>query len=165
MQPQNTHLMKKIISAACISIVLHACGDQKTETAPEAKQEVKQEISKTDTGHAGHGHEAIVLNNGEKWKVADSMMLYIRTMEKAVTGFQPGADADYKKLAKLIDDNIEGLTENCTMKGPAHDELHKWLVPFIELSESFDEAKTVSEQQKIVEQFKQSFVAFNKYFQ
>lgn len=157
--------MKKMMAAACLSMLLYACGNQKNETAPAATQESKQETPKADSGHADHAHEAIALNGGEKWKVADSMMLYIRTMEKAVTGFQPGTGADYKKLADLIDHNIEGLTENCTMKGPAHDELHKWLVPFMELSESFDEAKTTAEQQKLLEDMKQSFVAFNTYFQ
>jgi hypothetical protein len=86
-------------------------------------------------------------------------------MEKAVSSFEGKQSEDYTALAKTIDDNLIELTSSCTMEGQAHDELHKWLVPFIELSEQFDVATELAEQEKIYHDFKTSFVEFNTYFE
>lgn len=86
-------------------------------------------------------------------------------MEKAVNEFNGKESADYIALAKVIDENIESLTSNCTMTGQAHDELHKWLVPFIELSEQFDAATEQTEQEKIYQEIKNAFVEYNTYFE
>ena len=101
-------------------------------------------------------------NDGEKWKVVENMSVYIRNMEKAVNEFKGD---NYPALAKTIDENIRALTENCTMEGQAHDELHKWLLPFIELSEEFDVATEKENQEKIYQEFKKMFVEYNTYFE
>ncbi len=51
------------------------------------------------------------------------------------------------------------------MEGQAHDELHKWLLPFIELSEEFDVATEKENQEKIYQEFKKMFVEYNTYFE
>jgi len=51
------------------------------------------------------------------------------------------------------------------MEGQAHDELHKWLLPFIELSEEFDVATELEEQEQIYREFKASFKIYNTYFE
>ncbi|MGB0883019.1 MAG: heme-binding domain-containing protein [Vicingaceae bacterium] len=113
-------------------------------------------------------HAAIQLNNGEKWTVVPDMLHFIRNMEEGINNFSqtenPSFEA-YQELAVLIDKNIRSLTENCTMEGQAHDELHKWLVPFIGLSEKFDVAENIEEQEKIYSDFKNAFVEFNTYFE
>lgn len=47
------------------------------------------------------------------------------------------------------------------MKGQAHDELHKWLLPYIELVDDFSKDKSNENLAKIQE----SFTTFNQYFQ
>lgn len=47
------------------------------------------------------------------------------------------------------------------MKGEAHDELHKWLLPYIELVDHFSKDKSNENLAKIQE----SFTTFNQYFQ
>ncbi len=93
------------------------------------------------------------------------MAVYIRNMEKAVNEFETLENKDYAVLAKTIDENITELTSKCTMEGQAHDELHKWLVPFIELSEKFDSATELVAQEKIYQKFKASFKTYNTYFE
>ncbi|CAG0976837.1 MAG: hypothetical protein HND27_01125 [Bacteroidetes bacterium] len=51
------------------------------------------------------------------------------------------------------------------MKKQAHDELHKWFAPYIELSEKFDAATEPSEQEEIYQEFKKMFLQFNIYFE
>lgn len=115
--------------------------------------------------HQHHEGEAIALNNGEKWKVDDNMMIYIKNMENDVNTFNTQRETDYETLAKKLAGNIELLTSNCTMKGQAHDELHKWLLPFIDLSDEFSDSKTEQETAASFQKIKASFVTFNTYFQ
>lgn len=108
------------------------------------------------------------LDEGKKWKVVPEMLRFIRNMEEGVNDFStlnnPSFET-YQELAILIDKNIIALTENCTMEGQAHDELHKWLVPFIGLSENFDVAENIDEQKKIYTKFKEAFIDFNTFFE
>lgn len=42
----------------------------------------------------------IVLNNGEKWKVDEKMLVHIRNMENDINSFENTSNTDYKELAK-----------------------------------------------------------------
>lgn len=140
------------LTLSLISVFIAGCSSNEAKVVTETVIEE----------HHHKDHEAIVLNNGNKWKVEESMLIYIRNMEVAVNDFEGN---DYSTLAKTIDKNIRTLTENCTMEGQAHDELHKWLVPFIGLSEEFDVATEKREQEKIYKAFKSAFEEFNTYFE
>jgi len=153
--------MRKIFLITTIAISFIACKNEGShETHDEHEHHDETVAHKED--HHNHESEAILLNNGEKWKVVENMSGYIRNMEKAVNEFE---GEDYPALAKTIDENIRELTSNCTMEGQAHDELHKWLLPFIELSEEFDVATELEEQEQIYREFKASFKIYNTYFE
>lgn len=115
--------------------------------------------------HHGHEREVIELNNGQKWKVDENMMVYIAQMDEDVSGFSGSAIDEYKQLASALDKNIEQLTSNCTMEGKAHDELHKWLLPFIELTEQFSASDTEEEADKYYRHIKASLQGFHLYFE
>ncbi len=134
-----------------------ACNNQ-TE-----KKEVKEAPIAAIIKHIDSN--AIALNNGEKWKLDDKMLVHIRNMENDINSFKNTSNSDYKELAKKLQSNLDLLTSNCTMKGQAHDELHKWLLPYIDLVNVF--SKTTNKQELVV-QFKKiqsSFLTFNQYFQ
>lgn len=118
--------------------------------------------------HEEHHHhdeiQKIELNNGEKWKVDDTMLIHIRSMENDVSSFSQSGDNDYKTLAKKLESKIDLLTSNCTMTGKAHDELHKWLLPYIELVTQLGDATNVDEATQKFDNIQASFVTFNNYF-
>lgn len=120
--------------------------------------------------HHHHDEEAdaIQMDSGKKWVIVPEMMKYLRNIESAAAEFpkkeNPSFD-DYKILAKFIEKNLESLTSNCTMTGKAHDELHKWLVPFLDLSKEFSESKNQEEAKNNFQKVKESFEVFNKYFE
>lgn len=153
--------MKKIFLISTIAIALIACKNENHHENHD-EHEHHDETATHEEDHHNHESEAIMLNDGEKWKVVENMSGYIRNMEKAVNEFKGD---NYPALAKTIDENIRALTENCTMEGQAHDELHKWLLPFIELSEEFDVATEKETQEKIYQEFKKMFVEYNTYFE
>lgn len=142
----------KIAFLATVILLLFSCN---TKSKEEKTTEIKTEE------HQHSESETIQLNNGEKWKVDDNMMLHIRNMEKDVVHFDQEKSTNYSLLANKLKTNIDILTSNCTMKGQAHDELHKWLVPYIELVDSFSEEKSANQFTEI----QNSFKTFNQYFQ
>ena len=114
----------------------------------------------------GHNHDSdeIHLDNGSKWKVVDHMMAHIINMENDVKDFKGETLTDYNKLGEKLLANIVLLTSNCTMTGQAHDELHVWLLPYIDLVNEFAETKTYQVAVDHYKEIQDSFVRLNKYF-
>lgn len=117
------------------------------------------------TAQHTHQHEAIELSNGQKWKVDANMMGYIREMEKDHAAFKGNTLAEYKTLAARLQKNVDKLTANCTMKGKAHDELHKWLLPYIDTVNSLGKAKTEKKAAEVYRELAASFAEFHRYFE
>lgn len=150
----------KIISLLTFSLILIGCGNTTN---------VKSKVQTKSANHKEHLHdeesEAIELNNGEKWKVDSNMIIHIRNMETDINSFIKVEQKDYKSLSEKLQSNIDLLTTNCTMKGKAHDELHKWLLPYIDMVKELSEAKDKTEASKQFENIQTSFTTFNQYFQ
>lgn len=132
-------------------IVLVACNNQ-TEIVTD----------NVDTHHV-HSDE-IVLDGDKKWTVDTNMMVFIRGMEDDISSFSQDKD-EFSTLANDLDDKLNSLTSNCTMSGQAHDELHKWLLPFIETASELKEGGNTKEKENTFAELKESFVLFNKFFE
>jgi len=153
-------MKNKTLSLIVISLFLFSCGNTSKEKSKEETETVT---------HEEHQHNAeiqtIELNNGEKWNVDTNMITHIRNMENDIISFAKVEQKDYKSLSNKLQSNIDLLTSNCTMKGKAHDELHKWLLPYIDLVKELSEAKDETEAAKQFENIQTSFTTFNQYFQ
>ena len=152
-------MIRLTITLFLTSLLIFSCNEESTVIDNTEK-------NKEAESHEGHHHdeEEIVLNNGEKWTVNEDMMIHVQNMQREINSFDPKSENDYEVLAKNIDKNIDLLTSSCTMKGQAHDELHKWLVPYIKLSEKFSESDSEQEFTENLEKIKTSFITFNTYF-
>ena len=153
-------MKKKIILIPAIALFLFSCGNASNE-----KSEDLSEIETHDEHHHDDESEAIELNNGEKWQVNANMITHIRNMENDVVSYAKVEQKDYKSLSEKLQSNIDLLTSNCTMKGKAHDELHKWLLPYIDLVKELSEAINEAEALQQFENIQTSFTTFNQYFQ
>ena len=118
----------------------------------------------TNEQEQAHETESIVLDDGKKWKVDDDMMEYIQSMKTQVELFQGISLKEHKLLAEGLKEQLTLLTSNCTMKGQAHDELHKWLLPHIQLIKSYSAAESVEDAVVVLNKHKESFVLFELYF-
>ncbi len=105
------------------------------------------------------------LNKGQKWQVDDAMMLRLRQMEEEVESYRGTGVQDAQKLGKRLRATLNKLVSDCTMHGPAHDELHKWLVPFMENVDALNRESNQAAARKSVLKLKNSFQVFNLYFQ
>lgn len=151
---------KLILSLAAFSIMLSSCSNSTNE-----KSNNQTEIAEQNNHHLDDESEAIELNNGEKWKVDANMITHIRNMENDINHFANVEQKDFKSLAEILQTNIDLLTSNCTMKGKAHDELHKWLLPYIDMVKELSEAKNETEASEQFKNIQTSFSTFNQYFQ
>ena len=142
----------KITLLATVGLILFSCNTKSKEEKIIENKTEKHQHSESET---------IQLNEGAKWKVDDNMMLHIRNMEKDVILFSKEKEPNHSLLANKLKVNIDLLTSNCTMKGTAHDELHKWLVPYMELIDAFHKEKSANQFIEI----QHSFETFNQYFE
>lgn len=145
----------KITTIVLSAFFLFSCNDK-------AKNETTESNQATETVIHNHSDdEAIQLDGDKKWKVDDNMMAHIRNMEKDIASFDNSKPENYQVLADNLKENLNLLTSNCTMKGLAHDELHKWLLPYLDLVDEFSKDKSVEQFTEI----QKSFTTFNQYFE
>lgn len=119
------------------------------------------EIKSVKENEHHHSEEEIKLNNGEKWIVEPSMLSIIHKMESEINHFD---QLNFTELGTILSKDIEDLTSNCTMTGQAHDELHKWLLPYIDLVEELTQTSDKQKAIAIYDRLKRSFRTFNQYF-
>ncbi len=153
-------MKKTIILVSVFSLFLFSCSNTTSEKS-------NQQIEAATYEDHQHNNETqiIELNNGVKWKVDDNMLVHIRNMENDVQAFTTTEQKDFGLFADKLQKNIDLLTSNCTMKGKAHDELHKWLLPYIDLVNELSETEDQAEAAKQFQNIQTSFTTFNQYFQ
>lgn len=125
-------------------------------------------VSSKESEHQHSESNSIELNNGAKWKVVSEMMAHIRNMESDINRFSETKHTELKDFTRLgasLQKNIDLLTSNCTMEGKAHDELHKWLLPYIDMVDKLNKSKNNDEALRTFEEIKASYKSFNIYFE
>ncbi|MBK8416805.1 MAG: hypothetical protein IPL22_21215 [Bacteroidetes bacterium] len=151
---------KLFLTFAVGSLLLYSCGNSTNE-----KLNNQPEVAEHNDHHHDDESEAIELNNGEKWQVDANMITHIRNMKNDVVSFAKVEQKITNHYLKNYNQTLIYLLQNCTMKGKAHDELHKWLLPYIDLVKELSEAKNETEATKQFENIQISFTIFNQYFQ
>lgn len=162
----KTFLLTTAVIGALIS---YSCNhSHNDETTHDSHTNAVEQTEAPAEEHHHSENEQIALNNGAKWKVEENMMSYIRKMETHTDQLSKQENkqlSDFSTLADSLQANVELLTTRCTMKGEAHDELHKWLVPYMDLVSSLQKSKDQEEARHVFEQIEESFKTFNTYFE
>lgn len=125
-------------------------------------------MSSNDTNHNSLTNQSdygIKLLNNQKWQVNEEMMVHIKNIESDIQSTSSQTDPNYEDLGLRLDKNIGLLISNCTMKGQAHDELHKWLLPFIDLVKELNTTDSNEKQKQSFEAIQESMNVFNTYFE
>ena len=153
----------RLLVALSFLFAVTSCNNDKTVDAGNDHEQHEQDA------HAGHDHgdaeDELVLNDGKKWSMNPEMLKIVRSMEKDVNTFSSDKLADMQTLGAKLDGQVNELTSSCTMEGQAHDELHKWLVPFIGDIKQLKESATEAAAKESMDDLKVSMVEFNQYFE
>lgn len=150
--------MKKvtpIFYAVAGFFLLASCSDSGHQMEEHTTTSVHETNAEENTNQ-------LVLNEGKKWKVNEEMMPFILESEQLVLEFN---DGDYLVLADNLMELNNNLIKSCTMEGPSHDELHKWLHPHIELLKKLKAQEDQVNSLKVIGEINDSFVVFHEYFE
>ena len=108
---------------------------------------------------------ALSLNAGSKWKVDKDMMVVLRRMEERIKGQEKVKEREYASLGDALSKDINALVAGCTMSGPAHDALHKWLVPYMDLVGELKDSPNDYLKEESYQNLLAAFRVFNVYFE
>ena len=153
----------RLLVALSFLFAVTCCNNDKHDETGHDHEQHEQDA------HAGHDHgdaeDELGLNDGKKWEMNAEMLTIVRSMEKDVNEFSSTKLEDLQAFGSKLDGQVNALTSSCTMEGQAHDELHKWLLPYIHDIKHLKESTTDAEGKESLDDLKESFVVFNQYFE
>lgn len=148
----------KLISLLIVGIIVSNCGNDSSISTNSTNK------TPLIDHHSSHEHDNLQLNKGKKWKVNAAMKPLITESEILIKDYHSNSYTDFSTLAKQLSNNNNELISRCTMKGQAHDELHKWLMPHIKLVQRLEQTKSTKKANLIIQELRVSFATFNTYF-
>src|SRR5690554_650383 len=137
----------------CLSEIM-SCGKKETVTEVLTEQN-EQQIIIND----------IELENGQRWQVNEEMKPHIKASEALFFDYINSQDNDHKKLAQDLKAHADALIKSCTMEGKAHDELHKWLHPYLQRVKELEEVEFDDQVTTKLSEIKATFEIYHQNFQ
>lgn len=138
------------VLAVFTALLFSSCSGEQEAEMQQSDEEGVQEI-----------HQVLSFNHGQRWKINEEMVGHIEDAERIYEQFS-GDDLD--QLHDALMESTNALIASCTMTGPAHDELHKWLHPHIDLIKSM-KGGDPEQLDSFLEKIEASFVVFHTYFE
>ena len=92
-------------------------------------------------------------------------MVHMQSLEQDVKAFEASAEKDHAALASKIDEHTKQVIAACTMEGKAHDALHEWLMPFVQINKEYAAATDDAAKSAKLKAIKDSLVAFHERFE
>lgn len=108
--------------------------------------------------------EDMETDNGDKWQSDLTTNEGVKKLQQTYNTQTTSSLADYHKLAEELNEDKNYLVKNCTMQGPAHDNLHTWLHPLIEKIAALSKTETVEDAAKIKQNIDENILAYYDYF-
>ena len=141
--------MKTIIYIIATFLMLVSCSDPSTD----AKKEIEvAEVEKPATLE-------VQLNNGERWVANQATLDGIKNLSDMVNQFDPSVQ-NYETLQANLRDEFGLIFKNCTMKGEAHEQLHNYLLPLMQLFGKL----TLEDREDSLADIKKHLTLFDTYF-
>jgi PBP1b-binding outer membrane lipoprotein LpoB len=141
-------------------VILASCANDTTST-PEAIVTDTTNLSVQNT--VSNPHDLILIDN-QKWVIDEGMRVSIDSIDWRLKAFNGVTLEDYKVLSTDLSLHTKTIISSCTMQGQAHDELHKWLIPFINLRKELDSISDPTQGQEITAKLTNEITIFKTYF-
>jgi len=114
-----------------------------------------------------HGKaESVQLDSGKRWVANPETTSGIADMQAILVKYEGQTTdvASRKAMRVELETAFQGIFKQCTMKGPAHDQLHNYLLPMKALFEKI-ESDNNSEAEAAISQLKQHLANYQTFFQ
>lgn len=120
-----------------LSLLLVSCK-QKEEKNPLPLTETIEQEKPAEETHESINAE-ISLNNGELWQANPETTEGILKMKERMNSFNDFVKKEAYTILKVgLETDFTELFQKCTMKGEAHNQLHNYLFPFIDLFDGLE---------------------------
>ncbi len=152
--------MKQLIFFSLILLLVSCKQNAEKETVPATTQQVetKEESHKSIDG-------VVNLNNGKLWLANPETTIGINHMKERMRSFtEKESIEEYAKLKVGLEADFTELFEKCTMKGEAHNQLHNYLFPFIDLFDDL-ESSELETCKKSFSELNNHLDEYSKYFE
>lgn len=117
--------------------------------------------------HENAADTALALNNGSKWTVDSVTSENFVFLKNVAENFAQKPFPDQKQFGMVANDLQNGfnkLIQQCTMKGDAHNELHKWLEPALQNVKDLKNSTDTAQSKKTFDELKGRLENFRNYF-
>lgn len=125
--------MKKgiqLFAIASLTLIMFSCGN--TSEKIKAKEETKI-VKETET-EQHDSDEELTLNNGKRWEANLETTEGVKMLQMQLKGFSDKESVEgYASLTTELEETFAEIFAKCTMKGEAHNQLHNFLKPMLEL--------------------------------
>ncbi len=112
-----------------------------------------------------HEHSPVLaLNNGEQWIADAHTRSVVSQMKRSLSEYEKSDSQNYQVLSDSLTTQLDRLIAGCTMKGPAHNELHRWLVPLTESVKDLSSSNGASSALKSTREIATSLKSFDQFF-
>ena len=137
-------------------------GDEESHAAPENPSHAGHEAD-----HESHGTGLqLTLDDGKKWQVDESTRESATRLVALVDGAQTlGTVEAARALGQALDQELDTLVKGCKMTGPAHDQLHVFLVALFPRVEALEEKTELAELQLARTEIGELFEAYGALFE
>ena len=126
----------KYVSLIVLSVLLFSCK-QKTEQV-KVPFEVQEETTEVEESHESIDG-TVTLNKGDLWLANPETTEGIQKMKKRMSSFKDTESIEtYANLKTGLEEDFTELFQKCTMKGEAHNQLHNYLFPILDLFEGLE---------------------------
>lgn len=162
--PKQKHQASTLVKAAMLALLpltllVAGCGKRYADEHNHHVVEAEASHHHEDDG------ESVGLNNGEKWEADEHTLSVVEDMRAELSDFAKVGEENSHVLADSLTRQLSVLVAGCTMKGPAHDELHKWLVPLTESIKDLAASQEPSGARGEVLEIRKSLNAFDDFFE
>jgi len=126
--------ISKLITLVAIALSIISCGNtsEKKESKKETIKETK--VVKETEAEQHDSDEELTLNNGKRWEANPETTDGVKKLQMQLQGFSHKESVEaYTTLTKELEETFAEIFAKCTMKGEAHNQLHNFLKPMLEL--------------------------------
>ena len=149
--------MKRILLILLITNLLLACNAESDNEHKMVTDSVVHEHTEAAS--------VLVLNNGNKWKADSVTVTNAETLQAIIASANPKNLEDYSKISTDINEGLNKMIKQCTMKGADHDALHLWLEPLMKKVKELGESSTVDKAISILHELETQVNLFPQYFE
>ena len=141
--------MKRLLLISAVLLLITSCNEHSTE--------VKKEVETTRVKESSA--PKVQLNDGERWAANIATTEGIKNLSVMAESFDSSSE-NYETLQSNLRDEFGLIFKNCTMKGEAHEQLHNYLLPLMELFGELTEEAS----EKTLGKIKDHLARFDSYF-